>query len=119
MFEAENIRDWRLHDVVDEESKKIGTLEAVYVDTRTDQPMFASVVEGSALRGRKLTFVPLAGAVVGPGWVKVRFPKKTVRSAPSIGTDDELLAEREPELFQHYGLDYDAGSDGARRLARR
>lgn len=119
MFEAENIRDWRLHDVVDEESKKIGTLEAIYVDTRTDQPLFASVVERSAFRGRKLTFVPLAGAVVGPGWVKVRHSRKTVRSAPSIGTDDELLAEREPELFAHYGLDYDAGSDGARRLARR
>ena len=117
MFEAENIRDWRLHDVVDPESKKIGKLEAVYVDTKTDEPMFASVVEGGGLRGRKLTFVPLSGAVVGPGWVKVRFEKKTVRGALSIGTDDELLAEQEPELFAHYGLDYESGE--ARRLARR
>jgi hypothetical protein len=119
MFEAENIRDWRLHDVVDEESKKIGTFEAVYVDTRTDEPMFASLVERSGLGKRRLTFVPLSGAVVGPGWVKVRYAKRTVRSAPSIGTDDELLAEQEPELFEHYGLDYNTGSDGARRLARR
>jgi len=118
-FAAENIRDWRQHDVVDEDRKKIGKLEAVYVDTRTDEPMFASVVEGGALRGRRLTFVPLDGAVVGPGWVKVRYPRKVVRSAPSIGTDDELLVEREPEVFQHYGLEYDAGSEGARRLARR
>jgi hypothetical protein len=119
MFEAENIRDWRQHDVLDEEHKKIGTLEAVYVDTRTDEPIFASVVEGGGLRRRRLTFVPLTGAVVGPGWVKVRYPKKTVRGALSIGTDDELLAQQEPELFDHYGLDYGAGPDDARRLARR
>jgi PRC-barrel domain len=118
VFEAENIRDWRLHDVVDEDGKKIGKLEAVYVDTRTDEPMFGSVVERAGLRQR-VTFVPLSGAAVGPGWLKVRYPKKTVRDAPSIGTDDELLAEQEPGLFEHYGLDYDTGSDGARRLARR
>jgi len=30
MFEAENIRDWRGHDVVDADGHKIGELEAVY-----------------------------------------------------------------------------------------
>jgi hypothetical protein len=119
MFEAENIRDWRQRDVVDEDSKKIGTLEAVYVDTKTDEPMFASVVERGGLRHRRLTFVPLSGAVVGPGWVKVRYSKKTVRNAPSIGTDDELLAEQEPKLFEHYGLSYSTGVGSVRRLARR
>jgi hypothetical protein len=118
MFEAENIRDWRQHDVVDEDSKKIGTLEAIYVDTRSDQPSFASVVEGGPIR-RRLTFVPLAGAVVGPSYVKVRYPKKLVRGAPSIGTDDELLAEQEPNIFAHYGLDYSPAPQGARLLARR
>ena len=118
VFEAENIRDWRQRDVVDSDNKKIGSLEAIYVDTKTDEPLFASVVEGGLGR-RRLTFVPLSGAVVGPGWVKVRYAKKTVRGAPSIGTDDELLATQEPQLFDHYGLAYDTGSDGARRLARR
>jgi hypothetical protein len=42
-----------------------------------------------------------------------------VRGALEIGTDDELLAEQEPELFRHYGLDYDSGPEGVRRLARR
>jgi hypothetical protein len=118
MFEAENIRDWRLHDVVDEDGKKIGKLEAVYVDTKTDEPMFGSVLERAGVR-KQVTFVPLAGAVVGPRYVKVRYPKKVVRSAPSIGTDDELVAEQEPKLFEHYGLEYSTGSDSARRLARR
>jgi PRC-barrel domain protein len=119
MFEAENIRDWRLQDVLDEDGKKLGKLEAVYVDTTSDKPVFASVVEGGGLRRRRLTFVPLNDAVVGPGWLKVRYPKRTVRGALQIGTDDELLAEQEPELFRHYGLDYDSGPEGVRRLARR
>ena len=40
MFEAENIRDWRGHDVVDTDGHKIGSLEAIYVDTGTDLPSF-------------------------------------------------------------------------------
>jgi hypothetical protein len=33
MFEAANIREWRGQDVVDAQGRKIGELEAVYVDT--------------------------------------------------------------------------------------
>ena len=60
MFEADNIRDWREHDVVDPDGSKIGQLEAVYVDTGTDLPVFASVKIGMIGRHR-LTFVPLTG----------------------------------------------------------
>ena len=66
MFEAENIRDWREHDVVDPDGKKIGLLESVYVDTGTDEPAFGSVRIGMVGRHR-LTFVPLDRAVVLPG----------------------------------------------------
>jgi hypothetical protein len=40
MFPAENLRDWRGKKVLDPKSDKIGELEAVYVDTATDQPSF-------------------------------------------------------------------------------
>jgi len=36
MFEATDIREWRGHDVVDAEGRKVGALEAIYVDTSTD-----------------------------------------------------------------------------------
>ncbi|MFD7919929.1 PRC-barrel domain-containing protein [Streptomyces sp. NPDC059740] len=116
MLEAENIRDWRDHDVVDAEGSRIGTLESVYVDTATDRPTFAAVTTGLLTR-RRITFVPLDGAVVAPAYVKVAWSKQTVKGAPAIDTDGELLAEQEPELFAHYGLDYGSGS--TRRLARR
>lgn len=118
MFQAENIRDWRDHDIVDPDGSKIGRLEAVYVDTGTDMPAFASVKTGRARR-RRLTFVPLNGATVAPSYLRVTYPKKRVKNAPEIDTDGELAASEEPGLFEYYGLAYQPGASGERRLARR
>ena len=118
MFEATDIREWRGHDVVDADGHKIGALEAVYVDTSTDQPAFATVTVGLPTRHR-LVFVPLDHATVGPGYVKVGFDRKQVKDAPSIDTDGELPAGDEEAVFQHYGLTYQTGAGGERRLARR
>ena len=118
MFEAENIRDWRNQDVVDADGNKIGQLEAVYVDTSTDMPVFASVRTGMIGRHR-LTFVPLDRATVAPKHVRVDYPKKQVKDALQIDTDGELAASDEPGLFEHYGLAHQPGAGGERRLARR
>jgi hypothetical protein len=118
MFEASNIREWRDHDVIDVEGHKIGELEAVYVDTVSDLPSFGTVTVGLPTRHR-LVFVPLDHATVGPGYVKVAYDKKQVKDAPSIGTDGELPAGDEEAIFKHYGLAYQPGADGERRLARR
>lgn len=118
MFEADNIRDWRDHDVVDQDGNKIGQLEAIYVDTATDMPAFASVRTGMIGRHR-LTFVPLERATVAPGHVRVAYSKKLVKDAFAIDTDGELAATDEPGLFEHYGMAYQPGAGGERRLARR
>jgi hypothetical protein len=118
MFEAENIRDWREHDVIDPDGKKIGQLEAVYVDTTSDEPAFGSVRIGMVGRHR-LTFVPLDRAVVLPGALRVAYTKSQVKDALTIETDGELAATDEPELFKHYGLEYQPGQNGERQLARR
>lgn len=118
MFEAENIRDWRNHDVIDPEDHKIGTLEAVYVDTGTDQPSFASVRVGMIGRHR-LAFVPLDRATVTPDRLRVAYTRGQVKGAHTIDTDGELAAEDEPGLFEHYGLPYQPGANGERKLGRR
>ncbi len=118
MFEAADIREWRGHDVVDDAGRKVGTLESVYVDTGTDEPAFATITVGLPTR-RRLVFVPLSGATVGPGYLKVIHPKSLVRSAPSIGTDGELPVSQEAMVFEHYELAYQPGAGGERRLARR
>jgi hypothetical protein len=118
MFEAADIREWRGHDVVDAKGHKIGELEAVYVDSRTDLPSFATVKIGMANR-RRLVFVPLDQATVGPGYLKVCHDKKLVKDAPSIDTDGELPVDDEEAIYKHYGLAYERGASGERRLGRR
>lgn len=118
LFPAENIRDWRGHPVVDQGGGKIGSLEAIYVDTTTDEPSFASVEVGIVGR-KRLVFVPLEGATVTPRHLKVQIDKKQAKGAPAIDTDGELLATQEPQVFEHYGLTYAPGASGERRLARR
>ena len=89
MFEAGDIREWRGHDVVDSGGRKIGTLESVYVDTGTDEPSFATVTIGLPTRHR-LVSGPLTEATVGPGYLKVNYPKTQVRtrrrSTPRTGS---------------------------------
>ena len=118
MFEAGDIREWRGHDVVDDGGHKIGSLESVYVDTGTDEPSFATVTVGMPTRHR-LVFVPLDGATVGPGYLKVNYSRSPVKDAPSIDTDGELPAGDEEAVFKHYNLEYQPGASGERRLARR
>jgi hypothetical protein len=118
MIQSADIREWRAHDVVAADGHKIGTLEAVYVDTSTDEPAMVTVQVGLPTR-RHLVFVPLNGAVVGPGYVKVDYERALVKKSPAIGTDDVLPAEDEAAVFAHYGLPYRPGANGERQLARR
>ena len=118
MFEADDIRDWQARDVVDQDGSKIGSLEGIYYDTATQVPAFASVKIGIVGR-HKLTFVPLQGARVAPTHLRVMVDKKLVKDAPTIETDGELTARDEPALFQHFGLLYQPGASGERRLGRR
>ena len=118
MIRAADIREWRNHDVVDPRQRRIGMLEAVYVDTVTDEPAMATVRTGLPTR-HHLVFVPLDDAVLGPGYVKVSYDRGQVRKAPSIGTDDVLPADQEEEIFRHYDLTYRPGASGERQLARR
>ncbi|MCW7940620.1 photosystem reaction center subunit H [Streptomyces hygroscopicus] len=117
MIHSADIREWRNRDVIDPKGRKIGSLEAVYVDSTTDAPAMATVRTGLPTRQR-LVFVPLDEATLGPGYVKVAHARGLVKKAPSIGLDDVLPAEREEEIFKHYGRSYEPGTDHGRRLAR-
>jgi len=118
MFDVDDIRDWRGKDVVDQEGSKIGSLEAVYFDTSTDQAVFATVKVG-IVGGGRLVFVPLVGARVSPKHIRVMTDKKLAKDAPSIETDGQLDSAAEPEVYSHYGITYERGPGGERRLGRR
>ncbi|MFD9034396.1 PRC-barrel domain-containing protein [Streptomyces sp. NPDC059567] len=118
MIQMADIREWRTQDVVDTRGHRIGELEAIYVDTSTDEPAMATIRIGLPTRHR-LVFVPLEGAMVGPGYVKVVHDKALVKRCPSIDTDDVLPAGDEEAVFRHYDLPYEPGANGERQLARR
>ncbi len=118
MIHSADIREWRNRQVIDPKGHKIGALEAVYVDTATDEPAMATVRTGLPTRQR-LVFVPLDEATLGPGYVKVAHSKGLVKKAPSMGVDDILPLEREEEVFKHYERTYEPGPAHGRRLGRR
>lgn len=118
MIRSADIREWRTHDVIDAGGHRIGPLEAVYVDTSTDEPAMVTVQVGLPTR-RHLVFVPLNDAVVGPAYVRVDYDRALVKKSPAIGTDDVLPVEDEAAVFAHYGLPYQPGANGERQLARR
>jgi PRC-barrel domain len=50
MLQADDVREWRGHDVPGSGGHQIGMLESVYVDTGTGQPAFATVTVGLSAR---------------------------------------------------------------------
>jgi hypothetical protein len=118
LFDVDDIRDWVGHQVVDRDGSKIGSLESVYFDTASDLPSFATVKVGFTGGGRRV-FVPRAGATVSPKHIRVLTDKKTAKAAPAIDTDGELDSAIEPTVYAHYGLPYQQGASGERRLGRR
>lgn len=118
MAEVENLADWRGKDLVDSDGEKVGKLHDVYVDTQTDEPMFAAVKEGHI--SKHLTFVPLAGAVASPDGLKVVVTKQQVKHAPNIEQGAELSEDDEADLYRHYDIAYTPSSTASRRrLAKR
>jgi PRC-barrel domain len=116
MFTVEDIKAWRGQDVVDPGGDKLGKLEEIYYDMDSDVPAFAAVKTG--LIGKHLSLVPLAGASVGQSYVRVTRAKAEFKDAPNFDPDAELTQRDEAAAFRHYGLDYEAAPDGARRLAK-
>jgi hypothetical protein len=111
--------DWLGKTLIDRDGEKLGKLQDVYVDVETDQPQFATVKEG--LINRHLTFVPLAGAKIGPDALQVAATKEQVRAAPNIEQrGGELSQADESSLYHHYELNYTPlQTESGRRLARR
>jgi hypothetical protein len=118
MSEAATIGEWRGHDVGDAQGHKVGGLEAVCVGTRTGLPSSGTGKAGMPARHR-LVWVPVDRATVGLGDLKVCYGRKHVKDAPPSGTDGELPAAGEEAIFKHYGLAYEPGAGGERRLACR
>src|SRR4051812_7850820 len=112
MADTQTIAEWRGQELLDANGDKIGTIDEIYVDSRTERPEWALVKTG--LFGGNSTFVPLSQASPDADGVRVPYDKAHVKDAPNVEPDGELSRSEEQTLYRHYGVDYgdDAGSTG-------
>lgn len=118
MGDIENLRDWQGKDVLDGSGEKIGSVEDVYFDSETDEPLFLRVTAG--MLRHHIVLVPAAGVTASPDHLAVAVSKKVAKGAPTAEPGGELSPEFEERLFAYYGLEYHIGrTPGGRRLVRR
>jgi uncharacterized protein (TIGR02271 family) len=104
MPDTQTIAQWKGQDLLDTNGDKIGSIDEIYVDSKTEQPEWALVKTG--LFGGKGTFVPLSQASPEDGGVRVPYAKSHVKDAPNIEPDGELSQSEERTLYEHYDVAY-------------
>ena len=107
MPDFETVGTWPGRALLDRDSGRIGTIDAIYLDDRTGRPEWALVDTG--LFGTEASFAPLARAFQSDNDVLVPYHKQLVLDAPRVDPDQHLSEAEERRLWQHYGLDYDTG----------
>ena len=96
--------------VYDSSGEKIGKLNTVYLDDRTDEPTFATV--STSMLVTTESFVPLRGARVDGSEIHVQFTKEQVKNAPRVEVGRDLTPAEEDRLYEYYQLD-GGGTDAA------
>jgi hypothetical protein len=114
---VEDIKQWRGQDVIDPGAKKLGRLVEILYDTQTDTPAFA-VIRSGHLGGRRVTLVPLDGALAGQDYLRVPVEKGAFKDAPSFDPEVELSADDEASAYEYYGLSYPQNDRSGRLLAK-
>ncbi|WP_289377219.1 PRC-barrel domain-containing protein [Rhodococcus indonesiensis] len=90
---------------------KLGKIGEVYLDNRTGNPAWITVVTG--LFGTRRHFVPIDVAELDGKDVRLPFDKDTVTGAPNIDEDGRLTPEEETQLYRYYDR-ADADTDTGR-----
>lgn len=85
---------------VDANGDKVGKVGQVYLDDRTEQPVWVTVSTG--LFGNRESFAPLCNAAVRDGQLVLVTPQQLVKDAPNIDTDGYLDEQDVEALYQHY-----------------
>ncbi len=112
----ERLQELRGAPVYDPSGDKIGSVEEVYLDGKSNQPEWIGL--GTGFFGTKRVLVPVSGASLSEDGVTVRYPKDQVKDAPDMDAD-YLTPEDERALYAHYGVAYGtSGSEGDRDYDR-
>ncbi len=88
--------------VYDRDHDKIGSVEQIYVDPNTQDPLFACVSTG--FFGTSQTFVPIDRATQGDDGIVVPYEKAFVKDAPRIEPEGALEPGEESALYEYYSM---------------
>lgn len=94
-------REMKGKPVYDAQGEKIGTVSDVYVDEHTHKPRWILVDTGLF---SSAALIPFAEITARSETIVVPFLKERVKSAPYMGMSEELDADQERALYEHYGL---------------
>ena len=103
MISKDQLRTLRDGDLYSVDGDKIGSIEEIYLDDRTNEPEWATVNTG--LFGTSQSFVPLSGATVTEDGLTVQYSKDQIKDAPRVDAGEHLGVEQEQELYRYYGVD--------------
>ena len=102
--------------VSDAAGDPVGTVNAVYVDADTGEPLWLRLSPGLFRTGPVV--VPLRGAQVTPGKVRLAVDRQQIEAAPAPPAPDlPLPGPLIDDLSRHFGLGA-AGDDGADAMTR-
>src|ERR687893_670467 len=87
--------------VVGRDWEKLGSVNAVYLDTESGRPEWVAVVSG--LFGARVSLVPLAQAEFVGADLRFPYDREQLKTAPPHDSERELSPSDEAELFRHYG----------------
>ena len=98
--------EWKGFNAYDRNGQKVGSIDEIYADEETGQPSWFAIRTG--LFGMRQTFVPIPGATTDCGWCCCRVDKDQIKAAPNIDPEGRLTHDEERQLWEHYGLTYEA-----------
>ncbi len=88
--------------VFDRGGTKIGTVDEVYLDDATGEPLWAAVRTGFF---RRDAFIPLATSEIAGESLRTPYDRALIKEAPDFGVGRHLSPEQELQLYHHYRLD--------------
>lgn len=92
-------------NVIDETGEKVGGVGQIYLDDQSDRPTWATVKTG--FFGARETFVPLQGANVHGGDIRVPYSKEFIKDAPNVDADGHISPQEEEALYRYYRMEGD------------
>ncbi|WP_237565365.1 PRC-barrel domain-containing protein [Ornithinimicrobium cavernae] len=97
-------------DVIDQNGDKVGGVGQIYLDDATGQPAWVSVKSG--LFGLRESFVPLSGADVAGGNIRVPYTKDFIKDAPRVDAENHLDDSQQSTLYSYYGAERPTAAGG-------